>query len=195
MLPTEYYKHDTHGVDILFFGMGAGKKDEALRRPFSGPAGKRLRQIINHIWSTTKFNVAFSNNVRFHPIDSNGKDRPPTTEEINRCKHHLEHDIIAIMPRVIVPLGKSAYQTLYPTYNGSVARMNGKKDLISLLHKQTLLEFKVMGTFHPSWIIRDPQVNRNGPFTISEKDIILITAITGALEYANEKERTIQGRR
>lgn len=109
-VPTEVIRHEGRqgqGIDILIFGMGAGKDEERQKRCFVGRSGKYLRQIIKHIWDTREvFNLAISNNVRFHPMDANGKDREPTQEEIARCISLLKNDIKLLNPRAIYLLVK-----------------------------------------------------------------------------------------
>jgi len=41
----------------------------------------------------------------------------------------------------------------------------------------------IVGPPPSKWIIRDPNVNRNATFTVTEKDQILITTIKRALDY------------
>lgn len=148
--PTELYMFDKSKPWVMIVGSGHGIVDDELCRPFVGPAGKRLRCIIQYIWNTTgKFNVAFTNTVRFRPLDSNNKDRVPNNHEIDECKSNLHNDIIKIKPNVIFTAGMSATDTLLPECaNHSIASIHGIP-FISETYNTTIIPI-----YHPSYIIR-----------------------------------------
>lgn len=149
-LPTEYYS-DTGTVDIMFIGQGAGKEEETKGRPFVGPAGKRLRQLIKYAWDfNNSFSIALTNNVRCHPLSAIGKDRAPTSTEIKECRGHLIRDIDALKPKVIMPVGNSAMGTFFND-SASMTKLHGKQLEAYGITKQPL---KIIPTYHPSYIIR-----------------------------------------
>lgn len=130
--------------------MGAGKDEEKLRRCFVGKAGKYMRQIIKHIWEQgAAFNLAISNNVRFHPMDTNGKDREPTEEEISRCIVHLRRDINLLRPKTIIPVGKNATSTFKTVGNASMTSLRGIPFVVTLDEEYTFIP-----TWHPSFLCR-----------------------------------------
>jgi len=149
-LPTEVIS-DTDTVDILFYGQGAGYVEESKLKPFVGPAGKRLRQLINHAWTEIgEFSVALTNNVRCHPIGANNKDRAPNDIEITECRGHLIKDIQKLSPKLIIPVGNSAMSTFFED-GKTMSNMHGK-----IVEKKNVLKqpLKIMPTYHPSYIIR-----------------------------------------
>ena len=152
-VPTEVITHDGRvGIDVLIFGMGAGKDEERLRRCFVGRAGKYMRQVIKYLWDnvTGPFNIAISNNVRFHPMDENGKDREPTKEEINHCINFLVQDIISLNPLVIIPVGRNATRTFLPfAEDVPMGKMRGT-------HRVNIYgERTIVPTYHPSFLCRN----------------------------------------
>lgn len=153
-VPTEVIRHEgRQGIDILIFGMGAGKDEEKQKRCFVGRSGKYMRQIIKHIWDTRKvFNLAISNNVRFHPMDANGKDREPTREEIDRCLPLLIEDIRLLNPLAIVPVGKNATCTFHDFSNQTMTMLRGKSYDIEIPSQEVIIN--VVPTWHPSFLTR-----------------------------------------
>lgn len=152
-VPTEVNVHEgRNGIDILIFGMGAGKDEERLRRCFVGRAGKYMRAVIKHIWdSSSIFNLAISNNVRFHPMDELGKDREPTAEEIGFCIEHLIKDINTLNPRVIIPVGRNATRTFlnFPE-EATMGKMRGTYTAKIGEHERI-----INPTYHPSFLCRN----------------------------------------
>jgi uracil-DNA glycosylase family 4 len=151
-LPTEIIRHqDRVGIDILISGMGSGKTESELKIPFCGRSGKYMREVILHLWNTFGiFNIAMSNNVRFHPIDEFGKDRPPTKEEISRCISLLEVDIDYLQPKIIMPVGKNAINTFKDFEEESVGAIRGRPFLSTKLSTS----YNCIGTWHPSFLCR-----------------------------------------
>lgn len=171
--PTELYMFDKSKPWVMFVGQGHGKVEEKHRRPFVGPSGKRLREILSHIWkSTGKFNIAFSNNVRFHPIDSNGKDRTPMDDEIERCVIHLRNDIERIKPRVIFTAGMSSTITLIGMEDHAMAHIHGLT-----FTSESFFNNKVVPIYHPSYVIRKAGRDFDNK-NLTKEDTLLIDDIT-----------------
>ena len=166
-VPTEVIRHEgREGIDLLIFGMGAGKDEEKQKRCFVGRAGKYMRKIIKSLWddpAVGPFNIALSNNVRFHPMDIDGKDREPTETEIARCLVHLKRDIISLNPSVIIPVGKNATSTFLTTTTSAMGSMtsirgNPLEIVIDGVNR------RLIPTWHPSFLCRsygnfDPLAN------------------------------------
>ena len=159
---TEYYIKDGNRPTVAFVGQGAGKVEEKLHRSFVGPAGKRLREICKKAWDDGHiFNPVFTNTVRCHPKDGNGKDRVPTDTEVRFCEEYMWNDIEEIEPDVIIPVGMSAASVVaeLPEYS-SMAKIHGKT------HDPKNGSTKVIPTYHPSYVIR---VHGRGTFSLDNK--------------------------
>lgn len=174
--PTELYMFDRTKDWIMIVGQGHGKIEEIKRRPFVGPSGKRLREIISHIWKQTgKFNIAFSNNVRFHPTDSSGKDRAPFDEEIDQCVIHLKNDVARIKPKLIFAAGMSATTTLIGMEDHSMAHIHGLS-----FTSDEFFGNRVVPIYHPSYVIR--KAGREfDPLNPTNEDNLLIDDIIKGL--------------
>ncbi|MDQ5846794.1 MAG: uracil-DNA glycosylase [Acidobacteriota bacterium] len=144
------YERRTHVVHtegnrkarLMFVGEAPGADEDAQARPFVGRAGQLLTKIIEAI-GLKREEVLIGNVNRCRPPGN----RPPTPEEASTCKPFLLREIAAVQPEVIVVLGNTATRNLLGTKEG-ITRLRG--------HFQDYQGVKVMPTFHPAYLLRDP---------------------------------------
>lgn len=86
---------------ILFIGEGPGFHEDKQGRPFVGPAGQFLDELLESI-NLKRANVFITNVVKCRPPNN----RDPLPEEIEACDNYLDRQIAAIKPQVIVTLGR-----------------------------------------------------------------------------------------
>ncbi|MBA2678014.1 MAG: uracil-DNA glycosylase [Ktedonobacteraceae bacterium] len=86
---------------ILFIGEGPGYHEDKQGRPFVGPAGQFLDELLASI-SLKRSDVFITNVVKCRPPNN----RDPEPSEIAACNDYLDRQIAAIQPRVIVTLGR-----------------------------------------------------------------------------------------
>lgn len=91
---------DEH-AEIMFIGEGPGYHEDQQGRPFVGPAGKLLDEMIASI-GLKRQQVYIANVVKCRPPGN----RDPLPGEIEACRHWLEGQIELINPKVIVTLGR-----------------------------------------------------------------------------------------
>lgn len=127
---------------LMFVGEAPGADEDAQARPFVGRAGQLLTKIIEAI-GLKREEVLIGNVNRCRPP----ANRPPTPEEASTCKPFLLREIAAVQPEVIVVLGNTATRNLLGTKEG-ITRLRG--------HFQDYQGVKVMPTFHPAYLLRDP---------------------------------------
>jgi DNA polymerase len=80
------------------------------------------------------------------------KNRTPEPEEMNACMPYLVEQLGLVEPQVIVALGKTAVQGLFGTAEG-ITRIRGRWRLYQG-------RIKVMPTFHPAYLLRNPAAKR-----------------------------------
>jgi uracil-DNA glycosylase family 4 len=127
---------------LMFVGEAPGADEDAQGRPFVGRAGQLLTKIIEAI-GFKRDEVLIGNVNRCRPP----ANRPPTTEEAAMCKPFLLREIAAVRPEVIVVLGNTAMRNLLDTKVG-ITKLRGQF--------QDYQGAKVMPTFHPAYLLRDP---------------------------------------
>ena len=129
-------------ADLVFVGEGPGAAEDEQGLPFVGRAGKKLTEIIEKGMGLNREKETYiCNIVKCRPPGN----RDPEPEEISACNPFLVKQIKAIKPKVIVALGKPASSTLLGR-NVPITKERGT------WHEYE--GFKLMLTFHPSYLIR-----------------------------------------
>jgi DNA polymerase len=95
--------------DVLLVGEGPGAREDATGRPFVGPAGQLLDELLHAIgWE--RADVFITNVVKCRPPGN----RDPEPEEIAACSDYLDRQELALDPSVIVTLGRHSLQRYLP---------------------------------------------------------------------------------
>jgi uracil-DNA glycosylase len=131
---------------LMFVGEGPGADEDASGRPFVGAAGQLLDKIIGAI-GLKREDVYIANVVKCRPPGN----RKPEKDESGTCEQFLVRQIATIDPKVIVCLGATAMESLLGL-KGGITRLRGK--FYDYEGK------KVMATFHPAYLLRDPTKKR-----------------------------------
>jgi len=127
-----------------------GNDEDLEGRPFVGPAGKLLDQVLEEV-GISRGAVYVTNVVKHFKWEPSGKRRihkKPSAREIAACRPWLDSEIDVIKPKVIVCLGATAAQALL----GRQFRVSRER---GTLIPSPLAPF-VMATVHPSSILRAP---------------------------------------
>lgn len=127
---------------IMFVGEGPGEQEDLQGKPFVGPAGKLLDDMLSII-DLNQENCYITNIVKCRPP----QNRDPIGEEQDACIGYLRSQVELIRPQVIVCLGRIAAQKIIdPDYR------------ISRSHGQWIQRNDVWITaiYHPSALLRDP---------------------------------------
>ncbi len=131
---------------LLLIGEGPGREEDLQGRPFVGAAGKLLDKILAAV-EFTREEVFIANVVKCRPPGN----RIPREEEVAVCFIKLKQQIAAIKPAIIVLLGATALKA----FLGPAARITKVRG--SWLEYEGI---KVMPTFHPAALLRDPSRKR-----------------------------------
>ena len=133
-------------ADLMFIGEAPGADEDEQGVPFIGRAGQLLTKIIESI-GYKREDVAIGNINRCRPPGN----RAPTLVEAHTCRPFLLREIAVIKPKVIVVLGNTALHNLLDTKTG-ITKIRGQF--------QDYFGVKVMPTFHPAYLLRDPNKKR-----------------------------------
>jgi uracil-DNA glycosylase len=131
---------------LMFVGEGPGAEEDEQGVPFVGRAGQLLTQIINAM-GLERADVYIANVVKCRPPGN----RNPEPDEIEQCEPFLMRQMDVIKPAVVVALGKFAAQTLLRTTE-PISKIRGRFHRIG--------DTRVMPTFHPSYLLRNPAAKR-----------------------------------
>jgi DNA polymerase len=131
---------------LMFVGEAPGANEDEQGRPFVGRAGELLNKIIEAI-GMKRADVFIGNVNRCRPANN----RTPTIAEAATCKPFLLREIALLRPDVIVVMGNTAMKNLLDTKEGITKLRGNFMDYKGI---------KVMPTFHPAFLLRDPSKKR-----------------------------------
>ena len=140
---------NTHGnpkARLMFVGEAPGADEDAQGKPFVGRAGQLLTKMIEAM-GMKREDVIIGNVNRCRPPGN----RQPTLEEAAICRPFLFREIAAVHPEVIVVMGNTALHNLLEIKAGISSVRGQFRDFLGI---------KVMPTFHPAYLLRDPSKKR-----------------------------------
>jgi uracil-DNA glycosylase len=149
---------------VMCVGEGPGFQEDHDGEPFVGRSGQLLDKILESIGLSRKTNVYIANIVKCHPMkdpsdpEQRANDRPPTPEEMAACRGWLEAQIRAIKPKVIVTLGASPARALLDDMT-PITKLRGQWR--SYEPGGGLPPIKLLPTFHPAALLRNPDLKRD----------------------------------
>lgn len=130
-------------ADIMLVGEGPGFHEDAQGRPFVGPAGQLLTDLLGRA-GLTREDVFITNIVKHRPPGN----RDPLPDEIEACKEYLERQIAEIDPALIVTLGRHSMGYFFGT-GAKISQIHGtSKPWRNLL---------VYACFHPAAALHQPR--------------------------------------
>ena len=106
-------------AEILFIGEGPGFHEDRQGRPFVGPAGNFLEDLLQSI-GMTREQVFIANMIKCRPPEN----RDPTPSEISACSKYLDRQIELIDPLLIVTLGRFSTAKFVP--GQAISRVRGR---------------------------------------------------------------------
>ncbi len=133
-------------AELMFVGEAPGADEDAQGLPFVGRAGQLLTRIIEAM-GMRRQDVYICNILKCRPPGN----RSPESDEIAACEPFLLRQIASVSPKVICALGAYGAQVLLRT-----------KEPISRLRGQFIdyRGIKLMATFHPAYLLRNPNEKR-----------------------------------
>lgn len=133
----------------LFVGEGPGRNEDLQGEPFVGPAGKLLDNMLRALQLARGKDTYIANIVKCRPVGADGRDRPPTPDEVDACMPYLRRQIALIRPQVIIALGKTAAVSLLGLpADTALAGLRGEP--------REFDGIPLVVTYHPAYLLRQP---------------------------------------
>jgi len=133
-------------AELMFVGEAPGADEDEQGFPFVGRAGQLLTKIIESI-GMTREEVCIGNINRCRPPGN----RQPEPDETAQCRPFILREVAVVKPKVIVVLGATAAHNLLQVKT-PISKLRG--------NFQDYFGVKVMPTFHPAYLLRDPHKKR-----------------------------------
>lgn len=105
-------------ADIMFIGEAPGWHEDQQGRPFVGPAGQFLDEMLQSI-GMKRGEVYIANVVKCRPPSN----RDPLPDEIGSCRKWLDRQMELIKPKVIVTLGRHSMARFFP--GATISKVHG----------------------------------------------------------------------
>jgi uracil-DNA glycosylase family 4 len=133
-------------AELMFVGEAPGADEDEQGFPFVGRAGQLLTKIIESI-GMTREEVCIGNINRCRPPGN----RQPEPDETAQCRPFILREVAVVKPKAIVVLGATAAHNLLQVKT-PISKLRG--------NFQDYFGVKVMPTFHPAYLLRDPHKKR-----------------------------------
>lgn len=146
------HKSRTHAVpgegpvpsNVFIIGEGPGAKEDRQGRPFVGPSGMLLVQLLK-VAGLNRQDVYITSCVKCRPPNN----RTPRTIELDTCQENwLNRQLDLVNPKVVVLLGKVAISQVLRE-EGGLRELHGR--LVQRDGRQFLM------TYHPAAAFRVPE--------------------------------------
>jgi uracil-DNA glycosylase family 4 len=144
-------------TNILFIGEAPGFHEDQQGRPFVGPAGQFLDQLLASI-GMKREQIYIANVIKCRPP----ANRDPLPGEIQACSKWLDRQISLLNPSIIVTLGRYSMARFFP--NESISRIHGKPRL----SKDTIL----FPMYHPAAALHQGKLRK-----VIEDDMLKIPGL------------------
>lgn len=159
-LSSVYVAGEGDNPEAFIIGEAPGAQEDAQRRPFVGPAGVAMRDLmgIAGLFATPSGcgppyepNCWLTNVIKFRPP----RNRKPFPAEIREARPWLRREWLAVgKPQLIIPVGGTALEAVLGKPQ-SILRAAGK---CHKAYSREGLELFVWPMVHPSFGIRTPAV-------------------------------------
>jgi uracil-DNA glycosylase family protein len=133
---------------LMLVGEQPGDVEDKAGRPFVGPAGMLLRELLDEagISQETTYVTNAVKHFKWRPAGKRRIHDKPNWTEVKACGHWLELELAAVRPELVVCLGATAAQALF----GRTARVGSMRGRRLELPSGT----PALVTIHPSAVLR-----------------------------------------
>lgn len=135
-------------AELMFVGEAPGESEDRVGRPFVGPAGEKLDEMIRAM-GLRREDVYVANVLKSRPPDN----RTPMPDEVAACGPFLAEQILAVRPRAIVTLGGPATKFVCSVDVG-ISRLRGTWQSWQPPAGANCEPIPVMPTYHPAYVLR-----------------------------------------
>ncbi|MGZ2455400.1 UdgX family uracil-DNA binding protein [Rhizobium sp. IY2] len=137
-------------AEVMFVAEQPGDQEDISGRPFVGPAGRLLDQVIAEA-GIDRSRLYVTNAVKHFKYEPRGKRRihqKPNMGEVKHCRWWLDLEMALVKPKLIVAMGATALAALTDAKQ-RLQDVRGKA--IAIDDRRTLFV-----TVHPSYLLRIP---------------------------------------
>jgi len=156
-------------ADLMFIGEAPGWHEDQQGRPFVGPAGQYLDELLASI-NLKREQVYITNVIKCRPQGN----RDPLPAEILNCRSWLERQIELIHTKMIVTLGRYSMAMFFP--GKSIGKIHGTAQ------KQDNVVYYAM--YHPAAALHQGSLRQ-----VIEEDMLKIPSVLAQAESVTEAKQ------
>ena len=156
---------------MVLVGEQPGDQEDLQGRPFVGPAGRLLEEILEEV-GIERESVYLTNAVKHFSFERRGKWRihkTPGITEVNACQPWVNEELRLIRPKVLVCLGATATRALLGL---TVKVLRDRGRLLDSRWAQCAVV-----TVHPSAVLRAPDETRGEMRAALTSDLLLAASV------------------
>lgn len=158
-------------AEIMLIGEGPGFHEDQQGRPFVGPSGQFLNELLASA-GYKREQVFITNVVKCRPPGN----RDPLPEEIQACSHYLDRQIALINPKVIVTLGRFSMAKWFPgqkisAIHGKAKHIDGRI-VVAMFHPAAALHQQSLRSLIEEDFRRLPEIVKAAQATAEEKPAV-----------------------
>jgi DNA polymerase len=159
-------------ADIVFIGEAPGWHEDQQGRPFVGPAGQFLEELLASIGLKREL-VYICNVIKCRPP----KNRDPLPGEIKSCQQWLDRQLALIRPKIVVTLGRYSMARYFP------------RETISKVHGKTRKEGDILyyAMYHPAAALHQQSLRQ-----VIQNDMLKIPSLLAHIQKMPEVEEKPQ---
>lgn len=159
-------------ADILFIGEAPGWYEDQQGRPFVGPAGHFLEELLRSI-GLGREDVYIANVIKCRPPSN----RDPLPSEVRACRRWLDRQIALIRPKLIVTLGRHSLAQFFP--GDAIGKVRGTARKL-----EGTIYFAM---YHPAAALHQQSLRQ-----IIQQDMLKIPSLLAQAEEVGEEEHRPQ---
>lgn len=174
---------------LVFIGEAPGEKEDEQGRPFVGPAGRLLTELIEST-GYRREDFYITNIVKCRPPGN----RDPEDDEISACLPYLVKQLELIKPKIVVCLGRHSARTIFKLAGLKWTCMSVQHGKI---YSARLFNFnvKIIPTYHPAAALYNPQLKSSLEEDFKKSIKLVLGEVLGArsvkktlLDFSSEKK-------
>lgn len=141
-------------MKILIVAEAPGENEDRRGLQLVGNAGMELVRLLDKVGINMRRDCWLTNSVICRPTNKEGRNRTPSSEEIEFCRPNLAKTLNDLKPNVIVPLGGVACHSVIPLAWKEDGEQFNITRWAGWCIPSVRLNAYICPTYHPSYLLR-----------------------------------------
>lgn len=138
-------------AQIMLIGEAPGREEEEAEKPFIGPSGQLLDEMLGSIGLSRNKNVYITNIINWRPPGN----RAPSKEEVAISLPFLQKHIELKRPKIIILIGAVSASAILNSNDG-ITKLRKNKHEIEFEIDGQVQKIPCFAIFHPAYLMRRP---------------------------------------